>query len=50
MSYKKYLKPLIIIRALILLDLTHNHRENYMLKIANKFGITGPLADPLDIA
>ena len=35
--------------ALILLDLTHNHRKKYMIKIANKFGITGPLADPLDI-
>ena len=36
--------------ALILLDLTHNHRKKYMLKIAAKFKISGPLEDPLNIA
>jgi len=35
--------------ALILLDITHNHRKKYILKIAEKIGISGPLADPLDI-
>ena len=35
--------------ALILLDLTHNHRKKYILKIAEKLKISGPLEDPLDI-
>ena len=34
--------------ALILLDITHNHRKKYILKIAEKLGISGPLADPFD--
>ncbi|MFX0073300.1 MAG: hypothetical protein ACFFAO_19650 [Candidatus Hermodarchaeota archaeon] len=35
--------------ALILLDLTHNHRKKYIRKIAEKFKISEPLADPLNI-
>ncbi len=38
-----------IIPAFILLDISREHRKKYMLKWAEKYGITGPLQDPLDI-
>lgn len=38
-----------IIPAFIVLDITREHRKKYILKWAEKFGITGPLQDPLDI-
>jgi hypothetical protein len=38
-----------LIPAFILLDITREHRKKYMLKWAEKYGITGPLQDPLDI-
>lgn len=38
-----------IIPAFIVLDITREHRKKYMLKWAEKFGISGPLEDPLNI-
>lgn len=38
-----------IIPAFIVLDITHEYRKKYMLKWAEKFGISVPLEDPLDI-
>jgi len=35
--------------AVIILDMTTKHREKYILRIAKKMGITGPLQDPLNI-
>jgi len=47
------LLPLIMISmaipGFIILDMTVKHRQKFMRKIASRFGISGPLEDPLDI-
>ncbi|MFX1257355.1 MAG: hypothetical protein ACFFAN_05830 [Promethearchaeota archaeon] len=39
---------LLTIPAFILLDITREHRKKFILKWAKKFGISGPLENPLD--
>jgi hypothetical protein len=37
------------IPGFIILDMTNKHRQKFMRKIARRFGISGPLENPLDI-
>jgi len=37
------------IPGFILFDKTIHHRQKFMRKIAKRFGISGPLENPLDI-